>query len=77
MSIHQAVILTVEVVAAVANHGMDQNLIDMQFAASKTFFALPLGTKLKLKVCLHASWTGYSTRVHRLLHSAAGLSLTT
>lgn len=46
----QAVMLTVEVVAAVAKHGVDQDLIDRQFAASKAFFALPLGIKLKLKV---------------------------
>ena len=46
----QAVMLTVEVVAAVAKHGVDQDLIDRQFAASKAFFALPLGMKLKLKV---------------------------
>ena len=72
----QAAKLTVEVVAAVANHGMDQNLIGRQFAASKAFFALPLGIKLKLKVRLHASWTDYSNRMDRLLHSADSLSLT-
>ena len=34
---------------------MSQALIERQFAASKAFFALPLSTKLKLKVgkCLH------------------------
>ena len=67
--------LTVKVVAAVANHGVDQNLIDRQFAASKAFFALPLSTKLKLKVRSHAVLKGCNRRVDRLLHCADGLSL--
>lgn len=50
-----ALILRVPCHAAVASHGMSQALIERQFAASKAFFALPLSTKLKLKVgkCLH------------------------
>ena len=35
---------------------MSQALIDKQFAASKAFFALPLSTKLKLKVGKGPHW---------------------
>ena len=68
---NQAVILTVEVLAAVAHHGVDQDLIDRQFAASKAFFALPLGMKLKLKVRSHALLSDCNMSVDRLLHRAA------
>ena len=67
--------LTVEVGAAVASHGVDQNLIDRQFAASKAFFALPLGMKLKLKVQSHALLSDCNRSADRLLHCADGVFL--
>jgi isopenicillin N synthase-like dioxygenase len=56
----------------VASHGMSQALIDRQFAASKAFFALPLSTKLKLKVGKIPYWlVQYSFQWLKVLwHSA-------
>jgi isopenicillin N synthase-like dioxygenase len=44
---------------SVADHGIPQSLVDAVFAASKTFFALPVREKERLSVTNSTSYRGY------------------